>query len=301
MPGAPTCLREAFPVILHRRDLILGAGALAAAPPSAWGAPSPAERIAAIEKRIGGRLGVAVLNTANGARIAYRADERFAMCSTFKAMAVAAVLRRVDTDLEHLDRRVPYGPADLQEYAPTTRAHVAEGALTVEGLCEAAVTLSDNTAANLLLASLGGPAGVTRFARSIGDSVTRLDRNEPTLNSALPGDPRDTTSPTAMLGSLRALLLGRALSPASRARLTAWMVACSTGGKRLRAGLPADWRAGDKTGTGANASTNTIAILWPPRGAPVLVTVYSVGSAAGLRALEAAQAEIAALIVRWVG
>ena len=278
-----------------RRAVLLGVAAL---PTAAAAAAAPAAAsIAAIEAQIGGRLGVAVLNTATGARIVHRAGERFPMCSTFKFLAVAAVLRRVDAGVEHLDRRILYGVADLLDYAPTTRAHVAEGAMSVSGLCEAAITLSDNTAANLLLASFGGPPTVTRLARTLGDRLTRLDRNEPTLNQALPGDPRDTTTPAAMVGDLRALLLGAALSPASRARLTGWMVANTTGAARLRAGLPPTWRIGDKTGSGSNGSTNTIGILWPPAGGPILAAVYGVGSTLPRPAIEAAHAKVAALIV----
>jgi beta-lactamase class A len=283
---------------LSRRAVLLGVAAL---PATASAAVATQDRIAAIEAQIGGRLGVAVLNTATGARIAHREGERFPMCSTFKFLAVAAVLRRVDAGAEHLGRRIAYGPGDLLDYAPTTRAHVAEGALSVSALCEAAITLSDNTAANLLLASFGGPPTVTRLARTLGDPLTRLDRNEPTLNQALPGDPRDTTTPAVMVGDLRALLLGAALSPASRARMTGWMVACATGAARLRAGLPPSWRIGDKTGSGSNGSTNTIAILWPPAGGPILAAVYSVGSTLPRPAIEAAHAKVAALIVETMG
>jgi beta-lactamase class A len=136
--------------------------------------------------------------------------------AAFKLLAVAAVLARVDRGAERLARRIPFSKADLLEYAPVTKARVSEGSMTVAELCDAAITLSDNTAANLLLATLGGPPGVTTYARSLGDSVTRLDRIEPGLNEARPGDPRDTTTPTAMLGNLQRLLVGDALSPASR-------------------------------------------------------------------------------------
>lgn len=284
---------------LNRRAMIALAGAAAAASPAAWSAPAP--EIAAIEAGLGGRVGVAVLNTATGARIVHRADERFPMCSTFKGVTVGAVLRRVDAGREQLDRHISYTAADLLEYAPTTRANVARGWMTVGALCEAAVELSDNTAANLLLASLGGPPAVTAFARSIGDPVTRLDRNEPSLNTAIPGDPRDTTSPSAMLGDLRALVLGKALSDASRATFTGWLVGSQTGGNRLRAGLPAGWRVGDKTGTGEGGATNTIAVLWPPAGGPIIACVYCVGSKAPRPTIEAAHAKIGAIIARSMG
>jgi beta-lactamase class A len=228
----------------------------------------------AIERRVGGRLGVATLDTGSGKRLAHRSEERFPMCSTFKFPLVALVLRRVDSGCEDLDRMIPYAAADLQAYAPITRAHVNEGALSVSALCEAAVDYSDNTAANLLVAAVGGPVEVTSFARSIGDRVTRLDRTEPALNESAPGDPRDTTSPAAMLHSLEAILLGRVLSRANRRRLTDWLTANTTGNSRLRAGVPAGWRVGDKTGSGPHGSTNDIGILWPPNRAPILVAAY---------------------------
>lgn len=194
-------------------------------------------KIAALEKSSGGRLGVAVLDTGSGARFGYRATERFPMCSTFKLLAVSAVLTRVDQGKESLGRVVHYTQQDLLEYAPVTKLHVGTG-MPVSALCEAAITWSDNTAANLLVNTIGGPAGVTAFARKLGDGITRLDRNEPALNEALPDDPRDTSTPLAMLTNLRRLALGNTLAPASRARLLAWLVANKTGDKRLRAGFP---------------------------------------------------------------
>ena len=196
------------------------------------------------------------------------------MCSTFKLLASAAVLKRVDAGLDVLERFVPYGQADLLEYAPVTRARLASGGMALGDLCAAAIDWSDNTAANLILKTIGGPEGFTAFARSLGDSVTRLDRDEPTLNTAIPGDPRDTTSPLAMARDLEAVLLGAVLSDASKARLEAWLIADKVGDKRLRAGLPASWGIGDKTGTGDHNTANTIAILRPPARAPLLAAVY---------------------------
>jgi beta-lactamase class A len=247
------------------------AGALTAA----FGSLEP--KIAALEKASGGRLGVAVLDTASGARFGHRADERFPMCSTFKLLAVGAVLTRVDQGKESLDRVVHYTQQDVLEYAPVTKLHVDIG-MSVGALCEAAITLSDNTAANLLLNTIGGPAGVTTFARKLGDGITRLDRSEPTLNEALPDDPRDTSSPLAMLTDLRALALGDALAPGSRARLVGWLVANQTGDRRLRAGLPKGWKIGDKTGSGDHGTTNDLAIAWPDERAPLLVSVYLTGA-----------------------
>lgn len=235
-------------------------------------------RLAEIEKKSGGRLGCAMLDTASGKQIAHRGDERFPMCSTFKFLATAFILHRVELGQEHLDRRVAITKNDILAYAPVTSKHVGEQGMTIAELCEAAMTLSDNTAANLLLASFGGPSALTAFLRTAGDSITRLDRTEPTLNEAIPGDPRDTTSPVAMLQNLSRLLLGNILNPASRQMLTDWMIACQTGQTKLRAGVPSDWKAGDKTGSGERGTSNDIAILWPPHRSPILITAYLTGS-----------------------
>ena len=234
------------------------------------------EGVDAIEKGSGGRLGVAVLDTETGARFGYRADERFPMCSTFKVLLAGAVLKRADKGREHLDRAVRYTESDVLEWAPVTRQHVATG-MTVGALCEAAITLSDNTAANLLLKTIGGPAGLTAFARGLGDPITRLDRAEPTLNEALPGDPRDTSSPTWMMRDLQRLALGDVLAPPSRERLVAWLLACKTGEGKLRAGLPAGWKIGDKTGSGERGTENDLAIVWPVGRRPMMVAVYLTG------------------------
>src|SRR3984957_2761164 len=211
---------------MRRRLFLAGLAASAVCVRARAAAPSTEERLtlankrlADIETREGGRLGVFVRDTATGATIERRADERFPMCSTFKLLAAAAALKRVDEGAEHLDRKITYGPGDLLEYAPVAKAHVAEGGMTVADLCAAAIDWSDNTAGNLILQSIGGPAGFTQFARSLGDEVTRLDRNEPTLNESLPGDPRDTTSPRAMAGAMQKVLVGDALSDASRSQL----------------------------------------------------------------------------------
>lgn len=234
-------------------------------------------KFAELERRNGGRLGVAAFDTASGRRIGHRSEERFPMCSTFKFLAAAFVLARVDRGEERLDRRIVYSTQDLVTYSPITKDHVGPAGLSVAELCDATMTLSDNTAGNLLLASFGGSAGLTAYARSLGDQTTRLDRIETALNEGLPDDPRDTTSPIAMLGTMQRLLLGDALSAASRDHLTGWLIANKTGDKRLRAGMPG-WKVGDKTGTGGNGSANDIAIVWPTGRAPLLVTVYYTGS-----------------------
>src|SRR6185312_11277197 len=161
-----------------------------------------------------------------------------------------AALKRVDEGQERLDRTIAFGPSDLLEYAPISKTHVAEGGMTLAEACAAAIDWSDNTAANLILQTIGGPQGYTRFARSLGDEVTRLDRNEPGLNECAPGDERDTTSPRAMAGDMRKVLMGDALSEASRRQLEAWLIDDKVGAKRLRAGLPPSWGIGDKTGSG---------------------------------------------------
>jgi beta-lactamase class A len=206
------------------------------------------------------------------------------------------VLSRVDKKEENLDRIIPYTNADLLEYAPVAKQHVLEG-MTLSALCAAAMEYSDNTAANLLLTVLGGPDHVTRYARLLGDPVTRLDRNEPTLNTAITGDVRDTTSPSAMLGDLNKLLIDRgALSEESQKRLQDWMIGNTTGGAMLRAGLPSNWRIGDKTGHGRNGSTNDIAICWPSNRQPILITVYFVESAAPATECIAAIAEVGSIV-----
>ncbi|NYF81361.1 class A beta-lactamase [Granulicella arctica] len=251
--------------------------------------------LAQLEKANAGRLGVAVFDTGSGERSGYRVDERFAMCSTFKMLLAAAVLQRVDAGREHLDRAVAIPAKPLVHYSPLTEEH-AGGSMTVAELCHAILTRSDNTAANLLLDTLGGPGGITRFARSIGDTVTRLDRTETSLNEALPGDPRDTTSPAAMVGNLRAVLLGDVLSAAMRNQLVEWMVANKTGDNSLRAGLPHDWRVGDKTGSNGETTTNDIAILWPVNRKPVLVTAYLTECAGPEEKRKAVLAEVGRLV-----
>ena len=248
--------------------------------------------IAALEQRHGGRLGVAVLGPANQA---YRGDERFPICSTYKVLAAAFVLARVDRGQESLARRVSYTAADMVPYSPVTGEHAGADGLTVAALCDAAVTLSDNTAGNLLLDSFGGPAALTAYLRTLGDGSTRLDRREPELNEAAPGDPRDTTTPAAMARLMRLLVLGTALSPASRGQLAAWLAGCTTGGKRLRGGLPSGWRAGDKTGSGSNNATNDVAVIWPPGREPLVVAAYYIGAAATDDRRNAVLAEIGRL------
>ncbi|MFZ1181524.1 MAG: class A beta-lactamase [Herbaspirillum sp.] len=266
----------------RRRFLAMTATALTACVTGAWAAEtekskesSPVvSRLNKLEAGVNGRLGVEILDTGSGRRWGYRADERFPMCSTFKFLAVSAVLQRVDAGAEQPDRRIVYSADMLVPYSPTTGKHVGGDGLSLAQICEAAMTLSDNTAANLILSSLGGLEPLNDFIKSLGDDLTRVDRFEPELNTALPGDARDTTTPAAMTGNLQKILLGNALSAASRQQIAAWMAANKTGDHRVRAGMPPGWKVGDKTGSGAYGTTNTIAIIWPPQGKPLLTSVY---------------------------
>lgn len=284
---------------MRRRDFVKGSllgallpATLVQAGPDARVAADPVTRLAALERQHGGRLGVAILDTGSGRRAGLREDERFLMCSTFKVLAVAAVLARVDGGRERLDRRIVFDRDVLLGHAPVTRLRTGAPGMTVEELCAATITVSDNTAANLLLAALGGPQAVTGFVRRLGDAVTRLDRTEPQLNVGRPGDPRDTTTPRAMLETLRHLLLGEALGEASRTRLLGWMRGCLTGNDKLRAGLPAGWGAGDKTGSGARGESNDVALLFPPRRPPLIVTAYYAAPAIAAPARSAVLAEV---------
>jgi beta-lactamase class A len=260
-----------------RRTLLL---ALAAAPltraaelldsPPAATPLTPAVLLAKLETESGGRLGVAALNTADGRQLLHRADERFPFCSTFKTMLSAAVLAKEPSLLK---KRVAYSKSDLVAYSPVAGKHVGKG-MTVAALCEATIQYSDNAAANLLMKQIGGPAAVTAFARSIGDNEFRLDRMETELNTAVPGDPRDTTTPAAMAASLHKLVLGDGLPPAQRKQLKDWMLGNTTGDTRIRAGVPSNWQVADKTGTGEHGTTNDIAVLWPPGRAPIVLVTY---------------------------
>ncbi|MDW3684109.1 class A beta-lactamase [Cupriavidus sp. CV2] len=231
------------------------------------------DRLAALESAAGGWLGVAALNTANGAQISHRANERFPFCSTFKVLAASAILKRSAAENGLLQRRIAYTKAELVAYSPITEKHVGDG-LTVAELCAAALQYSDNTAANLLMKLLGGPAAVTAFARSIGDDQFRLDRWETELNTAIPGDPRDTSTPAAMAASLQRLALGNALGGAERERLVAWMRGNTTGATRIRAGVPADWQVADKTGSGDYGTANDVGVAWPPGKPPIVLAIY---------------------------
>lgn len=254
-----------------------------------------------VETRLDARVGVSILNVENGREWQYRADERFPLTSTFKLLACAAVLHKVDRESETLDRRITYRSDDLVTYSPITEKHVDSG-MTIGELCEAALHLSDNTAANLVLDVLGGPDVLTAYLREIGDDVTRLDRIEPDLNAATPGDARDTTTPNAMRATLTYLLLGDALSLESRQLLEDWLTGNQVGGPLLRAGLPDDWKIADRTGAGGFGSRAIVAVIWPPERKPVIVAIYITQTSASMEERNAAIAdlgqEIAAAIMR---
>ena len=264
--------------MIGRRQWIGGVACAAGVGSRARAADGPgtlSAALARIEAAGAGRLGVAVLDSGRGTRAAHRGGERFPLGSTYKLLAAGAVLARVDAGQDSLDRRVRFGRDTLVTYSPVTERHAGGEGMTLDAVCDAAITYSDNTAGNLLLEPLGGPAGLTAWLRGLGDGASRLDRIEPALNEATPGDPRDTTTPAAMLADLQALLLGPTLTAGSRNRLQAWLRRNRTGDKRLRAKLPPGWNAGEKTGTSDHATSNDVGLLWPPNGAaPVLVAAF---------------------------
>jgi beta-lactamase class A len=260
--------------------------------------------LVAIEAKSGGRLGVAVLDAASGMRTDYRGNERFPLCSTFKVLAVAAVLKRVEAGREHLDRSFVLKRTDLVAYSPVLKDRVGD-AITLAELCAAAMTESDNTAADFVLKSLGGPAAVTAYARTIGDTITHLDNNEPLFSRTKPVGlaKSDMTTPTVMVNDLQALVLGDALTPNSRDQLKGWLLGCKTGDRRLRAGLPEGWQCGEKTGSDeSHGSTNDIGLLWPPQQRPpVIVAAYLTQTKAKYEDREGALADVARAVVAALG
>lgn len=292
--------------MIHRRQLLRLATAVPAfsgllMPQFVWGQSGTTALDAAVrelEARSRGRLGVHILDTADGREWGHRSDERFLMLSSFKTLASALVLQRADQGKAPLTKRVRYRQRDLVQWSPVTEKHVGGQGLSLAQLCEATLTTSDNTAANLILREVGGPGAVTAFLRGIGDPVTRLDRLEPELNEASPGEDLDTTTPRAMARTLRTLLLGEALSPASRGQLAAWLKANTTGDRRLRAGVPPSWGIGEKTGT-AGESANDAGIVWPPGAAPLLVSAYLADSPTSAAVREQTLAGVGRLLSAW--
>jgi beta-lactamase class A len=275
---------------LGRRAVALSFMGFAASPALAQsGSDDQVTRtILEVEQQLKARLGVVLRDLETGRSWTHKADERFAMCSTFKALAAAAILARVDRGEEDLARRVVFHTSDLVTYSPVTKEHVGGEGMPMGEICAAAVTLSDNTAGNLMLKALGGPEGLTRFLRSIGDEVSRLDRRETELNEATPGDPRDTTTPNALTATMQKLALGTVLSAKSREQFTAWLVANKTGEAKVRAGVPKEWRVGDKTGAGELGTNNDTGIIWP-----ILFTILTTETTASVADKNAGMADIA--------
>ncbi len=259
------------------------------------------DELAALEIQAQGRFGLYVLDTVSGAEAGWRGDERFPMCSTFKTLLAARMLYLAQRDEIRLWRKLYYSPSEVVAWSPISEKRAgANGGRTVQELCEAMVRVSDNTAANVLLEASGGPAALTQWLRELGDGITRLDRNEPSLNTALPGDERDTTTPQAMVQSLQKLLLGDVLEGYARALLQQWLVDSRTGDKRVRAGMPGDWTVGGKTGSGERGTACDTLIVWPTaQSAPLLVTAYLTGSPLDGAGREAVLARAGEAIKRW--
>jgi beta-lactamase class A len=251
-----------------------GAAAATTSRPSADATPQAQadKTFAALQARFHARLGVYALDTGTGRAVAYNADERFAYCSTFKVLATGILLER-DTSAQ-LSQVIPYTAGDLVEYSPITAQHVSAG-MTLRAIMAAALDYSGNTAANLLLNQLGGPRRLQEALRRLGDTTTDADRTEPTLNDATPGDPRDTSTARSLATDLREFVLGNVLPASRRELLTGWLLANTTGGPYIRAGVPRGWKVGDKTGNGDWGTRNDIAIAWPPGGAPVVIAILS--------------------------
>ena len=256
--------------------------------------------LASLEAASAGRLGVYALDLADGAQVRYRANERFPLGSTFKVILVSAILARSAHSAGLMQQRIHYAQSDLVHYSPISEKHVADG-MTVAELCAAAIQYSDNTSANLLMKMLGGPSAVTAFARTIGNGEFRLDRWETELNTAIPGDFRDTATPAAMGRSLQSLALGDALPAPQRTQLTEWLRGNTTGAKRIRAALPADWRIGDKTGSGDYGTANDIAVLWPPERKPIVLAIYHTQGEANAKWRDEVIADAARIVVHALG
>ena len=275
--SAGICLEAGRPMD-RRTFLVATAGAGAALALPSWARATGASRaldLAALEDRHGGRLGVCA--EVGGRRATWRADERFAYCSTFKLFLAACVLGRVQRGEERLDREIPVRQHDMVFHAPVTQAAVG-ASMTVQALCKATVETSDNPAANILLRELGGLETFQAWYRGIGDEVTRVDRYETALNTALPGDPRDTTTPGQAVANIGKVLLGGMLAPGHLQLLRRWLLDTPSGAGRIKAGVPDGWQAAHKTGTGMRNSYNDIGLAEPPSGPPVAIAVYYTGA-----------------------
>lgn len=289
-----------------RRAIVLSAAAYpllsacAAWDGKASAAAAARQRLSTIESSLDGRLGLFAWDTGDGRRLVYRADERFAMCSTFKLLLVSEILHLSAQQAALMQQVLRYRQSDLVDYSPLTEKHVDTG-MSVADLCAAALQYSDNTAANLLLARLGGPAAVTAFARSIGDQQFRLDRWETDLNTAIPGDLRDTSTPEAMACSLQRLALGDVLAPAQREQLCLWLRGNTTGAARIKAGIPVSWIVGDKTGGGRYGTANDVAVLWPPQRSPLILAIYTTRREEAAPPRNELIAAAARVVVDWLG
>jgi beta-lactamase class A len=262
--------------------------------------PSALAQFAELEKPLNGRLGLFAWDTGTSRQLRYRADDAFPFCSTFKVLLVGAILQQ---DAEHpglLQQSIRLRPTDFVTYSPITETHRDED-VTIAALCAAALQYSDNTAANILIKKLGGPEAVTAFARSLGDQHFRLDRWETDLNSAIPGDRRDTTTPAAMGQDLHHLLLGKALPAPQQTQLRQWLLGNTTGNKRIRAGVPSDWLVGDKTGTGSYGVTNDVAVLWPPQRAPIILAIYTTRTNKEAQPREDVIVSATEAVIAWLG
>lgn len=253
-----------------------------------------------IEVDLDARVGIAVYDKETNHNWEYRADDRFPMSSTFKTLACAALLARVDSGQEQLERTVVFNESELVTYSPVTETRVGDPGMSLDELCEATMSTSDNSAANFILEAIGGPEALTQFMRSIGDEITQLDRWETDLNEAVPGDERDTTTPNAMAMTLEQLVLGGTLSLESRQKLENWLKGNEVGDALFRASVPCDWEIGDRTGAGGYGSRSIAAIMWPPQREPVIATVYITETDASFDDRNAAIAEIGKAIIKAV-
>lgn len=250
------------------------------------------------ETTLQARVGVAVIDTDSGLTWQHRGDERFPLNSTHKAFSCAAVLAQADRHKLNLEQAIPIERTALVTYSPVTERVPPGGTLTLRELCRAAVSISDNTAANLALDAIGGARTFTAFMRSIGDDKTRLDRREPELNEATPGDARDTTTPIVAARSLQTLLLDGVLSAPARNELTQWMLGDQVADALLRAGLPRDWQIADKSGAGGHGSRSIIAVVWPPKRSAVIVAIYITQTAASMSASNQAVSRIGSALAK---
>lgn len=286
-------IRVAFAVRIAFAGVV---GAFVSFPAFALNTARLLEAVRSEESRLSARVGMAVFDANTGTTWSYRGNERFPLNSTHKALSCAALLARVDEQLLALDQPVSIGKESLVAYSPVTEKSLSPETMTLREVCRAAVSYSDNTAGNVVIDAIGGTRAFNAYMRAIGDEQTRLDRREPELNEGTPGDARDTSTPESVVGSLRRIVLGDALSVPSRAELTRWMLDDQVGDALLRATLPADWTIADKTGAGGHGSRSIVAVIWPPSGRPVVVGVYVTQTQASIHASSQAIARIGAAL-----